>query len=125
MLNPKTARPELAFTLLPLNQNAKAVDVVEFLKDLRRQLRGPFKLVWDCHRISSKSRAEKTFLAQDPKVKAEDLPFRHDLLNSVTRNADLPLATELMAFPVRDSVKLTSIAGRHPRTHGSKTGMPP
>src|SRR5829696_1200802 len=73
-LSPLMARPGLYFTLLPANHNAHAEDVVEFLKDLRRQLRGPFTVVWDRHKIHSKSRAVKAFLAEHPEVVAEDLP---------------------------------------------------
>ena len=36
------ARPGLYFSLLPVNHNARAEDVVAFLEELRGQLRGPF-----------------------------------------------------------------------------------
>jgi transposase len=73
-LSPLLARPGLYFELLPLNHNAKAEDVVEFLRALRRQLRGPFTVVWDRHRIHSRSKAVKAFLAEHPEVVAEELP---------------------------------------------------
>lgn len=80
-LSPKAARPGLYFTLLPVNHNAHAEDVVEFLGDLRRHLRGPFTVVWDRHKIHNKSRAVKAFLAAHPEVVAEDLPAYCPQLN--------------------------------------------
>lgn len=73
-LSPVLARPGLYFSLLPLNQNAHAEDVVGFLRGLRRRLRGPFTVVWDRHGIHSKSRAVKAYLAEHPEIVAEDLP---------------------------------------------------
>jgi transposase len=73
-LSPVRARPGLYFTLLPLNHNAHAEDVVEFLQGLRRQLRGPFTVVWDRHKIHSRAKAVKAFLAEHPEIVAEDLP---------------------------------------------------
>jgi transposase len=80
-LSPKAARPGLYFTLLPVNHNAHAEDVVEFLEDLRRQLRGPFTVVWDRHKIHSRAKAVKAFLARHPEVVAEDLPSYCPQLN--------------------------------------------
>jgi transposase len=73
-LSPVLAQPGLYFSLLPLNQNAHAEDVVGFLRGLRRRLRGGFTVVWDRHGIHSRSRAVKAYLAQHPEIVAEDLP---------------------------------------------------
>jgi transposase len=73
-LSPVLARPGLYFRLLPVNQNAHGEDVVEFLKELRGQLRGPFTVIWDRHKIHSKSKAVKAYLALHPEIVAEDLP---------------------------------------------------
>lgn len=80
-LSPLAGRPGLYFALLPVNHNAHAEDVVEFLRDLRRQLRGPFTVVWDRHKIHNKSRAVRAFLAAHPEVVAEDLPAYCPQLN--------------------------------------------
>jgi transposase len=80
-LSPRAARPGPYFTLLPVNHNAHAEDVVEFLGDLRRQLRGPFTVVWDRHKIHSQAKAVKAFLAGHPEVVAEDLPSYCPQLN--------------------------------------------
>jgi transposase len=73
-LSPLLARPGLYFHLLPVNHTVHASEVVEFLEDLRRQLRGPFTVIWDRHKIHSKAKAVKAYLALHPEVVAEDLP---------------------------------------------------
>lgn len=73
-LSPVMASPGLYFKLLPVNKTVKAPEVVEFLDDLRRQLRGPFTVVWDGHGIHSKARLVKAWLAEHPEVVAETLP---------------------------------------------------
>lgn len=73
-LSPVLARPGLYFRLLKPNHNAHAEDVVGFLEELRGQLRGPFTVVWDRHKIHSRSKVVKAYLAKHPKIVAEDLP---------------------------------------------------
>lgn len=73
-LSPVLARPGLYFRLLAVNQTVKAQQVVEFLGELRRQLRGPFTVIWDRHGIHSKSRLVKQYLGAHPEIVAEDLP---------------------------------------------------
>jgi transposase len=82
-LSPLLARPGLYFRLLPLNCNARGEDVVAFLKELRRRLRGPVSVVWDRHGIHSKAKAVKDYLARHPAVVAEDLPAYAPALNPV------------------------------------------
>jgi transposase len=73
-LSPVLARPGLYFQLLPDNQTVHGEEVVEFLKELRAQLRGPFTVIWDRHRIHSKAKVVKEYLAKHPEIVAEDLP---------------------------------------------------
>jgi transposase len=73
-LSPRRGRPGLYFDLLPVNRTVRAGDVVAFLKELRRRLRGPFTVVWDRHGIHGRSRAVRAFLAEHPGVAAEDFP---------------------------------------------------
>jgi transposase len=73
-LSPLLARPGPYFALLPVNRNACAEDVVAFLGQLRRQLRGPFTVIWDRHKIHGKAKAVKQYLAEHPEIVAEDLP---------------------------------------------------
>ena len=73
-LSPREGRPGLYFELLPLNRTVHADEVVAFLKELRRQLRGPMTVVWDRHQIHSKARLVKAVLAKHPAVVVEDFP---------------------------------------------------
>jgi transposase len=73
-LSPVLARPGLYFELMPLNKTVHAEQVVEFLEGLRRRLRGPFTVIWDRHKIHSKAKAVKAYLALHPEIAAEDLP---------------------------------------------------
>lgn len=80
-LSPERSRAGLYFELLPVNQTVHGEHVVEFLKALRKQLRGPFTVVWDRNKIHSKSKAVKAWLAQHPEVVVEDLPSYAPTLN--------------------------------------------
>jgi transposase len=73
-LSPVLGRPGLYFELLPVNETVHAEEVVAFLGALRRQLRGPFTVVWDRSNIHSKSKVVKAWLAEHPEVRAEDFP---------------------------------------------------
>jgi transposase len=73
-LSPQRLRLNFSFTLLPDNKNAKAKDVVEFLRRLKRQLGGPFTVLWDGSNTHSRARAVKAYLAKHPEVVAETLP---------------------------------------------------
>lgn len=73
-LSPLEGHPGLYFELLPVNRTVHAEDVVEFLRDLRRQLRGPFTVIWDRHGIHSKSQVVQAFLAETPDIVVEDFP---------------------------------------------------
>lgn len=67
-------QPELYFELLPEGLNVTAEDVVAFLNDLRVELRGPWTIIWDRHRIHSQARLVKEWLAKQADVVVEDLP---------------------------------------------------
>jgi transposase len=73
-LSPLRGRPGLYFELMPVNKTVHGEDVVAFLKELRRQLRGGFTVVWDRSNIHSKSKAVKAWLARHPEVVVEDFP---------------------------------------------------
>lgn len=57
-----------------INQNVHGEDVVEFLDYLMQQLPGEWTLVWDRHKIHSKAKVVKAWLARHPNVVAEDFP---------------------------------------------------
>jgi transposase len=73
-LSPVRGRPGLYFELLPLNKTVHAEDVVAFLEVLRRQLRGPFTVVWDRSKIHSKAQVVQAWLQKHPEVEVEDFP---------------------------------------------------
>ena len=73
-LSPLLGRPGLYCELLPVNETVHGEQVVTFLGELRRQLRGPFTLVWDRSRIHSKSEVVQAWLAKHSEVVAEDFP---------------------------------------------------
>jgi transposase len=73
-LSPERLRLNFYFRLLPDNTNVKATDVVQFLRQLKRQLGGPFTVLWDGSKTHSRSRLVKAYLAKHPEVVAETLP---------------------------------------------------
>lgn len=80
-LSPLLGRPGLYFELLPLNRTVHGEEVVAFLKQLGRELRGPFTVVWDRSKIHSKSKVVKSWLAKHPEVVVEDFPGYAPMLN--------------------------------------------
>src|SRR5277367_1149640 len=73
-LSPQRLRLNFYFTLLPDNKNAKAKDVVGFLRRLKQQLGGPFTVLWDGSNTHSRARGVKAYLAKHPEIVAETLP---------------------------------------------------
>jgi len=80
-LGPTAEQPELYFELLPVDLNVTAADIVAFLRQLRRELPGPWTVLWDRHNIHSRSRLVKVWLAGEPEVVLEDLPSYAPALN--------------------------------------------
>jgi len=73
-VSPKAGRRNLYFQLLEDNRNAKAPDIVTFLRQLKQNLGAPFTIIWDGSRIHSRSRLVKAYLAKHPEIVAETLP---------------------------------------------------
>jgi transposase len=71
-VSPKAARLNLHFNLLPHNIHAE--DVVDFLRQLKRQVGGPLTVLWDGSGVHGKAKLVKAFLAEHPEIVAEDLP---------------------------------------------------
>ena len=80
-LGPHGDRPGLYFELLPEGLNVRADDVVAFLVELRREVPGPLTILWDRHRIHSRSRLVQEWLAGQQDVVVEDLPAYAPALN--------------------------------------------
>ena len=73
-VSPRARRLNLYFDLLPDNTNAKAEDIIDFLRQLKEQLGGPFTVIWDGSNIHSKSRKVRAYLARHPEIVVETLP---------------------------------------------------
>src|SRR5208282_3127809 len=73
-VSPQTGRLNFYVTLLADNRNAKAVDIVAFLRQLKKQLGGPFTVIWDGSNIHGRSRLVKAYLAKHSEIVAEKLP---------------------------------------------------
>jgi transposase len=80
-LNVRSGEPGLCFELLPPDLNARADDIVRFLRDVRTEHPGPLTVVWDRHRIHSKSLLVQEWLAGQSGVVLEDLPAYAPKLN--------------------------------------------
>lgn len=73
-VSPVRQRLGLCFRLLPTNSNAKAANVVDFLRLLKATLGGPLTVLWDRHGIHRKAGAVQAYLAKHPEIVAEDFP---------------------------------------------------
>jgi transposase len=73
-VSPQRARLNFYFELLPDNTNVTAEHVVQFLRQLKAQLGGPFTVIWDGSRIHSRSDVVQAYLAEHPEIVAETLP---------------------------------------------------
>jgi transposase len=73
-MSPERSRLNFYFTLLADNKNVKAPNVVAFLRHLKRQIGGPFTVLWDGSNTHSRSRLVKAYLAKHPEIVAETLP---------------------------------------------------
>jgi transposase len=73
-ISPRQARLNFYFTLLPDNTNVKAEHVVDFLQQLKRQLHGPFTVIWDGAQIHRRAAVVKAYLAKHPEIMEETLP---------------------------------------------------
>lgn len=80
-LSPDAAQPELYFELLPEGLNARAEDVVAFLRDLRRELPGPLTVIWDRNNTHSRSKVVQAYLATRKDLVLENLPAYAPALN--------------------------------------------
>jgi transposase len=73
-VSPRTHKLNLYFDLLPANKNVHAEDVVAYLRRLQETLPGPMTVIWDRHKIHSRSTVVKKHLAQHPDLIVEDFP---------------------------------------------------
>jgi transposase len=72
-LSPQAMRVGLYFRLL-VNHNAHGEDIRDFLDYLTRRVPGEWTVVWDRHKIHSRSSVVKQWLVKHPRVMVEDFP---------------------------------------------------
>ena len=80
-VSPQRKLPGLYFTLLPDNQNAHGEDIVSFLRQLHRNIRGPLTLIWDRGNIHDRSAFVRKYLAKHPEIVTEKFPAYAPELN--------------------------------------------
>lgn len=73
-MSPERLRLNFYFTLLPDNKNVKSANVVAFLRHLKKQLGGPFTVLWDGSNTHSRAKLVKAYLAKHPEIIAETFP---------------------------------------------------
>jgi transposase len=80
-VSPQQTRLNFYFTLLPDNTNVTAADVVDFLRQVKAELGGPFTVIWDGSPVHSRSTVVKRYLAKHPEIVAQTLPSYAPELN--------------------------------------------
>lgn len=78
-VSPKAARMNLHFQLLPHNVHGE--HVVDFLRQLKRELPKPLTILWDGSSVHSKSSIVQAYLAKHPEIVTENLPAYAPELN--------------------------------------------
>jgi transposase len=78
-VSPRLGRLNLHFNLLPHNVHGE--DVVDFLRQLKRQVRRPLSVLWDGSHVHRKSKVVQAYLAKHPEIVAENLPAYAPELN--------------------------------------------
>ena len=73
-LSPQRSQTNFYFNLLPDNVNTNAHHIVDFLRDLKKELGGPYTVIWDGSNIHSRSKVVKAYLAKHPEIVTETLP---------------------------------------------------
>jgi transposase len=79
-LTPRRHLPGLVFQLLPDKENFHGIEVVEFLKLMRRQW-SRFTVIWDRNQIHSRSKVVRAYLEDHPEIVVEDFPAYAPELN--------------------------------------------
>jgi transposase len=73
-VSPHRGRLNLHFELLPDKQTVHGEDTVSFLRQLQRDLRVPFTVLWDRGAVHDKSLVVRQYLAEHPELVTEKFP---------------------------------------------------
>ncbi len=80
-LSPRQRRPGLYVTVLPDNRNVRGPDVVAFLRQLRRHVRRPLRVVWDRAPVHDRAAVVRDYVATQPGIETVSLPAYAPELN--------------------------------------------
>jgi transposase len=105
-VSPKRRRLRLYFELLPQDENVRADDTVDFLRQLKRHIPGPITIVWDRGNVHDRSRAVRNYLAKHPEIVTEKLPGYAPELNPDEGVWDHIKYARLPNFAPRDAMHL-------------------
>jgi transposase len=114
-LSPRRKRRNFYFRLLPENRNVKAENVVEFLRQLRRHLRGPLTIVWDRSNTHDRARAVRAYLARHSEIRTERFPGYAPELNPDEQVWSYVKHGRLANFVAADSTELRRRVGEELR----------
>lgn len=73
-VSPMRRRLGLHFQLLPDDTNVTGDRMVEFLRELRRRMPWPLRIVCDRGNVHDESKAVRAFLAEHPSISTEQFP---------------------------------------------------
>lgn len=73
-VSPQRGRLNLYFELLPDKQTVHGEDTVAFLRQLRRDLRAPYTVIWDRGAVHDRSLVVRQYLAEHPEIVTEKFP---------------------------------------------------
>lgn len=96
------------------NTNVNGPVLIQFLKDLRRHVRGPLILIWDRLKVH-RGRAMTTHLERCPRIRTELLPAYAPELNPVEYVWSHLKGNPLVNWAPTDALDLTRVALRHAR----------
>lgn len=105
-VSPKRRRLRLYFELLPQDENVRADDAVDFLRQLKRHIPGPITIVWDRGNVHDRSRAVRKYLAKHPEIVTEKFPGYAPELNPDEGVWDHVKYARLPNFAPRDAMHL-------------------
>ncbi len=80
-LSPRQRRPGFYFTVLSDDRNVRGPDVVIFLRQLRRHVRRPLRVVWDRAQVHDRAAVVRAYLATQPAIETVPLPAYAPELN--------------------------------------------
>jgi len=113
-ISPRRRRLGLYAALYP-NANINAAVLVDFLRALRRHIRGPLILIWD-RLATHRARSTKAFLHRCPQIHTVLLPPYAPELNAVEYVWSYLKGGPLANHTPNDALELARTAVRHART---------